>query len=135
MFVNYNWPLQDYKTYVSQARGLGGLLAAGLNAPSNVNSANYLKRQEVMSVLKGELDYADSSLNSTETVLNADGNTKWADTTSPRPIEAVATATHTPTVRLVGSEAGQPVEELAPIKTGDHLEHLKRHKRHHRGGL
>lgn len=57
MFVNWGWPLQEYRSSFTQDRGPGGLLNARFNPCVDVASANWLKAREVQSVLEGKLPY------------------------------------------------------------------------------
>lgn len=136
MFNIKGWPLQDYRNYFTQSRGLGGLLNPVFNPATDVASANWLKRREVKSILEGKLEVFEIDLNGTsvDAWLEKQHQEAFPHRTSPKPTLAEATPLLETGVREVDSSpARSPVTESRPVQTGtEHLaEHMRQHHRHH----
>jgi hypothetical protein len=138
MFNIKGWPLQEYRSSLTQSRGLGGLLNPTFAPCTDVTSANWLKRREVQSILEGKIEVLEIDLNGTsvDTYLEKRYHEAFPNRTSPKP--TLAEATMLPETALPGvdsSPARSPVTESRPVQTStEHLaEHIRRHQRHHHG--
>jgi hypothetical protein len=139
MFNIKGWPLQDYRSYFTQCRGLGGLLNPVFSPCTDVASANWLKRREVQSILEGKLEVLEIDLNGTsvDTWLEKRHQEAFPHRTSPKPTLAEATLLAETAAGEVGSSpARSPVTESRPVQTEvEHLaEHIRRHHHHHHHG-
>lgn len=97
IFYQKQWPAQDYWNFETSSALPGGMGPPMPNYATNVNSANYAKRQIIKSVLEGKLKTVDVSEEDLETatlVVDQYGGeaaivlNKWEDPSSPRPTTA-----------------------------------------------
>lgn len=146
MFYQKQWPAQDYWNYETSSALPGGQGPPMPNYATNVNSANYAKRQIIKSVLEGKLKTVDVSEEDLETatlVVDQYGAeaaiilNKWEDPSSPRPT-TVALVTvvsamqgHTAESTTAISAAARMTGSESPIETGVRR-HASRHGHGHR---
>ncbi|KAK5113992.1 hypothetical protein LTR62_003115 [Meristemomyces frigidus] len=135
---------QDYVNSLTEPVLPGSLGNAVWNFPSNVNSANYIKRQVVKSVLEGKIqsiDLSDEDLATATMVIDEYGEPaallprKWADDSVPRPTTAdlLTSAESEAATAISGSTsaataaAQRTTESSVPLETGHG--HGHRHQR------
>ena len=134
MFQLKQWPAQDYWNSLTRPVVMGGGLGNAVdNFPTSVNSANFIKRQIVKSVLEGKLqpiDLSPEDLASATMMMDDNGEEalyiphRPEPRSSPQPTEAafltVAGGMHTPVGMSSGTLIIPPglTNAHGPVETG-----------------